>query len=128
MCCFSLRVSVLLLVTLISFILNFTYPSLSVVKWYFLNINIFAFIIFMVDKVLSLKSEKRVPEFGLHYFSFIGGILGAFLAMIIFKHKIKDYKFLYIQISILAFWVIFIWVISSNLEEIKSFLAMPNAS
>lgn len=125
MCCFGMRVSILLLLTFVSFILNATYPSLSVVKWYFLNANIFAFIIFFVDKILSIKTAKRVPEFSLHYFSFIGGILGGFLAMIIFRHKIKDYKFLYIQISILAFWIIFLWILGSNLEAIKSFLHIP---
>ncbi|GEK30083.1 membrane protein [Kurthia zopfii] len=45
------------------------------------------------DKRKAIKREWRVPEKSLWLLALIGGAPGAFLGMIVFRHKIKKMKF-----------------------------------
>lgn len=45
------------------------------------------------DKRKAIKREWRVPEKSLWLLALIGGAPGAFLGMIVFRHKIKKKKF-----------------------------------
>jgi uncharacterized membrane protein YsdA (DUF1294 family) len=73
-----------------------------------LTINILTFILFGVDKHLALKNKRRISENNLHTFSILGGFVGAFLAMFLFRHKIKKLSFILVQLFILLLWVSFI--------------------
>lgn len=46
------------------------------------------------DKRKAIKREWRVPEKSLWLLALIGGAPGAFLGMIVFRHKIKKKKFI----------------------------------
>ena len=61
---------------------------------YILFINIFSFTLMLIDKK-GYKKKWRISEQTLLSVSFIGGSLGAYLAMILFRHKTKHFKFKY---------------------------------
>lgn len=47
-----------------------------------------------LDKRKSIKRGWRIPERTLIFIAFIGGALGSFLGMHIFRHKTKHMKFI----------------------------------
>ncbi len=60
--------------------------------YYLFLINIITFILFGFDKYNALHQKKRVSNLSLLFFSFIGGSIGAVIAMKNFRHKTKkDY-------------------------------------
>jgi uncharacterized membrane protein YsdA (DUF1294 family) len=46
-----------------------------------------------LDKLKAVKNTWRIKEKNLHILSFIGGVFGNILSMILFKHKINKTKF-----------------------------------
>ncbi|MBL7880221.1 MAG: DUF1294 domain-containing protein [Chryseobacterium gambrini] len=63
--------------------------------FYFLTaINLFTFIIYGADKIKAEKHRRRISENTLLAVSFLGGTIGALLAMIFFRHKISKTSFL----------------------------------
>ncbi|RLA72799.1 MAG: hypothetical protein DRG78_23335 [Epsilonproteobacteria bacterium] len=107
----------------LAFVFNNFIPSVPVVIWYLVSINILTFFIFIIDKYHSIKERKRVPEMSLHFFSFAGGFLGAILGMIIVKHKIRKKLFLSIQGIISIIWIFAIYYVLTHLEAIQKVLA-----
>ena len=63
--------------------------------YYLIFINIISFLTMFVDKKKAIKKKWRISEQTLLSVSFIGGSLGAYLAMILFRHKTKHFKFKY---------------------------------
>lgn len=60
---------------------------------YLIIVNITAFFMYLVDKVKAIKGRWRIPERTLIGIAVIGGSLGAFLSMNLFRHKTKHKKF-----------------------------------
>ncbi|MBP3324223.1 MAG: DUF1294 domain-containing protein [Clostridia bacterium] len=60
---------------------------------YLVFINVLSFVIFAVDKNRAKKNLWRISEAMLLFLAFIGGALGAFLSMLIFRHKTQKLKF-----------------------------------
>ena len=56
-------------------------------------VNLFAFVLYGVDKVKAKKGAWRIPEATLLLVAFLGGSLGALLGMEVFRHKTKHAKF-----------------------------------
>jgi len=127
MCCNGFRILLMFSLAALSFILNNFIPAIPVILWYLFSINIFTFFLFIIDKYYSLKERERVPEMSLHFFSFAGGVLGAFLAMLIARHKIKKRRFLSIQGFIALVWAVSIYYVLSNLEAIQTALQSISA-
>mgnify|MGYP001613319640 CR=1 FL=1 len=76
-----------------------------------ISLNIAAFLLFLIDKVQSQTRGIRVPERLLHLASFLGGSVGALLAMHLFRHKTRKVGFqlilvflILIQIAIILIW------------------------
>jgi uncharacterized membrane protein YsdA (DUF1294 family) len=60
-----------------------------IILYYFLFVNLLAFLIYGYDKwVAKFSKKRRISEKELHTFAIIGGFLGATLAMTLFHHKI----------------------------------------
>lgn len=57
---------------------------------YLLVINIITLIAFALDKIHSIEGNKRIRISVLLFLSFIGGSIGALLAMYIFRHKTRQ--------------------------------------
>lgn len=78
--------------------------------------NIVVFCIYAADKKRSIRRKRRISERTLLILAFFAGAAGAFLAMILIRHKTKKtiFKilvplFLILQIF-LAVWGYFAWV------------------
>ncbi|WP_297435764.1 DUF1294 domain-containing protein [uncultured Clostridium sp.] len=65
----------------------------DLVSLYLIVINIIGFIIMYVDKVKAIKHQWRVQEKTLIGIALIGGSIGSYLGMHIFRHKTKHPKF-----------------------------------
>lgn len=70
---------------------------------YLISINIFTFLICMIDKWKAIHHKWRVPEKILLLFSLFGGCFGMGISMMIFHHKTKKFKFK------LVYVLCFIW-------------------
>ncbi|WP_375539877.1 DUF1294 domain-containing protein [Clostridium chauvoei] len=62
-------------------------------KIYFLAINLFAMIIMFVDKKKAIKKHWRISEFNLLLIALLGGSIGEYIGMYLFRHKTKHIKF-----------------------------------
>ena len=65
----------------------------KIIIYYFILVNIGNFVLFAIDKHLSVKNKERIPESTLILLSAMGGALGGLCAMYIFRHKTKHAKF-----------------------------------
>ena len=76
-------------------------------------INVVAFVVYGVDKVLAKIKAKhpkvpRVPEKNLFLLALAGGGLGAWLGMLIFRHKTQHKTFRIGVPLMLIFWIVLI--------------------
>jgi uncharacterized membrane protein YsdA (DUF1294 family) len=95
-------------------------PSIPVVVWFFGSINLFAFLLFGIDKLNAIKDRRRVPELTFHFFSLIGGVIGILLGVPLFRHKLRSKKFLFIEFAIFLLWCIALFFIFKNISAIIS--------
>ena len=91
----------------------------KVIFFYFVFINIAAFVVYWVDKYLAIHTKRRVSERELHTFALLGGFLGATLSMYIFRHKISKNSFLLKHIFIIALWIVAIVYYFFDLNELN---------
>ena len=73
---------------------------------YLLIINLLTFIAFGIDKRKAIQRTRRIPEKYLLRLAVIGGVVGAWFSMILFRHKIKDWSFLPPMILVSISWLI----------------------
>ncbi len=57
-------------------------------------INVISFVTYGIDKYRAIHKKWRIKESILLGLAFVGGPLGAFLGMEIFRHKTKHHKFM----------------------------------
>ena len=60
---------------------------------YLLVVNLITFFLYGIDKRRAVRKAWRIPESVLIGFAAIGGSVGAFLAMLLFRHKTQHKKF-----------------------------------
>lgn len=60
---------------------------------YFVIVNLVGFLIMLVDKRRSINHEWRISERTLFIVSIIGGSIGSYLGMQLFRHKTRHLKF-----------------------------------
>ncbi|BEV03417.1 MULTISPECIES: DUF1294 domain-containing protein [Chryseobacterium] len=83
--------------------------------FYFLTaINLFTFIIYGADKRKAEKHRRRISENTLLAVSALGGTVGAFLAMIIFRHKISKTSFVLKFGCIVLIQAVFIYLFENT--------------
>lgn len=66
-----------------------------VLFYYFLFVNVIAFVLIAYDKYLAKNHKRRIPEKTLLTFVFIGGSISSGLAMLIFRHKTAKGSYLW---------------------------------
>ena len=64
-----------------------------IILTYFVIINLIGFVIMFIDKSRAIHKEWRISEKSLLLISLIGGSVGMFAGMHIFRHKTKHLKF-----------------------------------
>lgn len=82
--------------------------------FYLLIINIITFLIYGMDKYKAKKHIWRISEKVLIGLATIGGFIGAFAGMQVFRHKTKHIKFVIGVPLIAALWcfaIVYYWVI-----------------
>ena len=60
---------------------------------YLAVVNVFAFVLYGADKYFAVRGKWRISERNLLLIAAVGGSLGAYLAMNLFRHKTKHKKF-----------------------------------
>ena len=74
--------------------------SLGPLVSFLISVNLVTFLFYGFDKAQAKGGRLRVSERALLSFAFIGGSVGGFFGMILFRHKIRKQGFQ------LAFWII----------------------
>ena len=82
-----------------------------ILVYWLILVNLAAFILYGADKSFAKKSKRRIPEKVLLLWAWLGGSIGAFLGMQIFRHKTKKPKF-YITVPALMVLEIAICIFS----------------
>ncbi len=77
-----------------------------------LGINIVTFVVYGIDKVLAARGKSRISEFHLLILAALIGFFGAWLAVILRRHKSKKRSFqgkllLATLVNVLWFWLVF---------------------
>ena len=81
---------------------------------YLLVINLMAFVLYGIDKKRAMRNEHRIRESVLLWIARLGGAIGSWLGIKIFRHKTKKTKFR----VIVPLWMI-IWVVAIVFVIIK---------
>ncbi|QGQ98272.1 DUF1294 domain-containing protein [Paenibacillus psychroresistens] len=87
---------------------------MSIYLVYFLiGINVLAFYIMGYDKLKAKQKKRRIPERQLFWYAIIGGSIGTFVAMKVYRHKTQHPSFQYgipaIILLHIAAAVYFLW-------------------
>jgi uncharacterized membrane protein YsdA (DUF1294 family) len=87
------------------------YEYFKYILYYLISINIITFLIYGIDKYKSINQKYRISEKALLLFGAIGGLVGAIIAMLIFRHKLKktSYMMKFLSIIVIEVSVIFIY-------------------
>ncbi|HCT62723.1 MAG TPA: DUF1294 domain-containing protein [Erysipelotrichaceae bacterium] len=56
-------------------------------------LNLFGFVLMSLDKYFAIKQRSRISERSLLSMAFIGGSLGVYFGMVIFRHKTRKFSF-----------------------------------
>ena len=79
---------------------------------YLIVINLITFIVFAIDKIYAIKKKWRYKEVSLLGMCFVGGAIGGFLAMYLFRHKTKKKLFVIgVPLIIVIHLVMILWFI-----------------
>lgn len=88
----------------------------SCLSYYLLAINAVTFIVYGIDKYEAKKAMWRISEATLLMLAVLGGRIGAWIAMRVWRHKTMHKKFKYgipvillIQIALIAYMHIPMW-------------------
>ena len=83
---------------------------MTILILYFLSINLISFLMMYIDKRRAIRKDWRISEAALIGVSIIGGSIGGYLGMKIFRHKTKHAKFfigiptiLFIQVALIIY-------------------------
>ncbi len=84
----------------LTLIINALLPTLGLAWSWILGVSVASFFTYGYDKTIAGRNVTRVPEVVLHPLTLLGGTLGSFLGMQIFRHKTQKKSFQ------LVFWAI----------------------
>ena len=75
---------------------------------YLVVINLIAFVLYGIDKKRAIRNEHRIRESALLWIARLGGAIGSWLGIKIFRHKSKHTKFRVIVPLWMIIWIAFI--------------------
>lgn len=67
---------------------------MELILLYFGIVNVFTFFLSFFDKRAAIHHRRRVPEKTLFFYAAIGGAIGLYASMLIFRHKTKHNSFM----------------------------------
>lgn len=85
---------------------------INILLLYILSVNLGGFIAFFIDKKRAVRSKWRIPEVTLLTIALLGGAIGCYLGMKLFRHKTLKPLFyigipVIIALQVVAFIIIF---------------------
>lgn len=85
---------------------------INILLLYILSVNLGGFIAFFIDKKRAVRSKWRIPEVTLLTIALLGGAIGCYLGMKLFRHKTLKPLFyigipVIIVLQVVAFIIIF---------------------
>ena len=95
-----LSIAPFVVAVVLALIINALLPSLGLFWSWIIGVSIASFGTYGYDKSIAGRGVMRVPEVVLHLLTALGGTIGSFAAMQIFRHKTQKKSFQ------LVFWVI----------------------
>ncbi len=81
---------------------------------YLLIINLIAFVLYGIDKKRAIRNEYRISERVLLWIARLGGAIGSWMGIKLFRHKTKHTKFR----IVVPLWMI-IWIVAIALAALK---------
>jgi len=85
--------------------------ALSFVVAYILGFGLITFLTYGYDKFRAVRHGRRVPELALQSLSVLGGALGGWAGMLVWRHKTKHTSFWLAQIAGTAVIVAALWLL-----------------
>lgn len=82
---------------------------------YLLGINLIAFLLYGIDKAKAKRGQWRIPERTLILLAFFGGAAGAWIGMLLFRHKTQHAKFRILVPIALLLWIGAIGLIAARI-------------
>ena len=80
--------------------------KLNIVFAYVLIINDIVFFVYGIDKYKAKKGRWRISEAALLLLALLGGALGAWCGMVVFRHKTHHLKFRILVPAIFLLWIV----------------------
>ena len=87
---------------------------LRIMETYLILINVLGLVIMHRDKNMARRGQWRIPENTLRAIAVLGGSIGVFLGMQLFRHKTRKLKFVMgipIILAFQAFLILQLWKI-----------------
>lgn len=79
---------------------------------YIIAINVVAFIVFGIDKLRARQKKWRIPEATILLLAVVGGSIGAWAGMLVWRHKTMHRKFKYgVPVILILQLAIVTWII-----------------
>jgi uncharacterized membrane protein YsdA (DUF1294 family) len=85
--------------------IELTLFQIQVIMGYLASINLITLIMFGMDKSRAKQGRARISEVNLFLLSFIGGVWGGILGMLMFRHKTRKLRFKAVMALILILHV-----------------------
>ena len=86
----------------------------TIVLSYLLIINLIVFVLYGIDKKRAIQNEYRISERVLLWIARLGGAIGSWLGIKLFRHKTKHTKFR----IVVPLWAV-IWIAAIILAALK---------
>ena len=103
-----LSITPFVVAAVLALIIDVLLPGLGLVWSWILGISVASFFTYGYDKAIAGRNVTRVPEVVLHLLTLLGGTIGSFLGMQIFRHKTQKRSFQLVFWGIVAVQVIVI--------------------
>lgn len=88
----------------------------KIIVLYLVFINVLTFLLYGIDKWKAKRARWRIPESVLLGMAAVGGSVGAWLGMRVWRHKTQHKKFRYgVPAILLAQIVLLVWVVVNYL-------------
>lgn len=87
---------------------------LQIVETYLILVNVLGLVIMHLDKNKARRGQWRIPENTLLAIAILGGSIGIFLGMQLFRHKTKKLKFVMgipLILAVQGFLILQLWKI-----------------
>lgn len=69
---------------------------------------------YAIDKYSAKRNANRVRESLLLFSGFMGGSLGSFISMLLFRHKTRKKRFIMLNIIFMLIWCYLIYMFYRN--------------